>query len=46
MTHDRVMRFVPVFESPDQATSFAAAQALAWIGAPVRSSEPFNITQD
>lgn len=32
MTHDRVMRFVPVFDSADQAARFATAQALAWIG--------------
>ena len=31
MTHDRVMRFVPVFDTSDQATRFATAQALAWI---------------
>jgi hypothetical protein len=46
MTHDRVMRFVPRFESSDQATSFAAEQALAWIGAPVSSVKPFNAIQD
>jgi hypothetical protein len=34
MTHDRVLRFVPVFETHDQATSFATEQALAWIGQP------------
>lgn len=32
MTHDRVLRFVPVFDTPDQATRFATDQALAWIG--------------
>jgi hypothetical protein len=42
MTHDRVMRFVPVFESHDQATSFAASQAPAWIGAPAPSNEAFT----
>ncbi|MFO1327886.1 MAG: hypothetical protein U1F56_11055 [Rubrivivax sp.] len=31
MTHDRVMRFVPVFDTPDQASRFATEQALAWI---------------
>lgn len=46
MTHDRVMRFVPVFESSEQATSFAAAQALAWIGTPAPSLEPFTKIQD
>ena len=32
MTHDRVMRFVPVFETHDQATRFATEQALVRIG--------------
>lgn len=32
MTHDRVFRFVPVFDSPDQAARFATEKALAWIG--------------
>ena len=32
MTHDRVLRFVPVFDTHDQATRFAASQALAWLG--------------
>jgi hypothetical protein len=31
MTHDRVMRFVPLFESRDQALRFAMAQAFAWV---------------
>lgn len=34
MTHDRVLRFVPSFDTPDQATRFAADQALAWLGRP------------
>ena len=33
MTHDRVLRFVPVFDTPDQATRYAAREALAWLGA-------------
>ncbi len=32
MTHDRVMRFVPEFDNPEQASRFATDQALAWIG--------------
>lgn len=38
MAHDRVMRFVPLFDSQDRATRFAITQALAWIGgrAPAR----------
>ena len=31
MTHDRVIRFAPDFDTPDQATRFATEQALAWI---------------
>ncbi len=31
MTHQRVMRFAPLFESHDLALSFARAQACAWI---------------
>jgi hypothetical protein len=46
MTHDRVMRFSPLFDSRDQATHFATAQALAWIGvappAPVSSTLTFT----
>lgn len=34
MTHDRVMRFAPIFDTHDQATRFAAEQALVWIGRP------------
>jgi hypothetical protein len=33
MSHDRVMRFVPVFDTHDQASCFAVEQALAWIDA-------------
>ncbi len=32
MTHDRVMRFVPVFDTHEQASRFASEQALAWLG--------------
>ena len=33
MTHDRVLRFVPLFDTPDQASRYAAREALAWLGA-------------
>jgi hypothetical protein len=46
MTHDRVMRFVPVFESPALAQRFAIDQALAWIGAPARAATPINVHQE
>lgn len=39
MTHDRVMRFVPVFDTPDLAARFALAQAMAWIGRPAAPIE-------
>lgn len=32
MTHQRVMRFLPRFESRDAALGFAHEQAVAWIG--------------
>ena len=34
MTHDRVMRFAPLFDTHEQATRFAVDQAMAWIGRP------------
>jgi hypothetical protein len=34
MTHDRVMRFIPVFDTQRQARQFATEQALDWIGGP------------
>ena len=45
-THDRVMRFVPVFDSPDQATRFATEQALAWIGQPGPETSFIQTLQD
>ncbi len=33
MAHDRVLRFVPVFDTQDRANRFAISQALTWIGA-------------
>jgi hypothetical protein len=38
MTHDLVVRFAPVFETHDRATSFATEQALAWIDRPARAT--------
>jgi len=40
MTHDRVVRFVPVFDTHDQAARFATDQALAWIDRPARDLDP------
>lgn len=42
MTHDRVLRFVPVFGTRDQATRFATEQALAWIGGASRDTSPVS----
>ena len=39
MTHDRVMRFTRVFDTPVQATDFATEQALAWVGDPLRAPD-------
>jgi hypothetical protein len=46
MTHDRVMRFVPLFESHDHATRFAIKQALAWLGIAAPALTPSTITQE
>jgi hypothetical protein len=32
-THDRVLRFVPDFDSAGDAARYATVQAMAWIGA-------------
>lgn len=40
MTHDRVLRFDPIFATHDQAARFAARQALAWIGRPTLPEHP------
>jgi hypothetical protein len=40
-THDRVLRFVPDFDSPGDAARYATAQAMAWIGtAPLTRFQP------
>jgi hypothetical protein len=46
MTHDRVLRFDPVFATHDQATRFAARQALAWIGRPTLCVHPSTSPQE
>ena len=40
MTHDRVLRFVPVFDSHDEAAHFAVEQAMAWIDATALLADP------
>ena len=46
MTHDRVLRFVPLFDSHDQAARFATEQALAWIGAPAAAPQDSKPTPE
>jgi len=46
MTHDRVMRFNPLFDTHEQATRFAAEQAMAWLGRPAVDVAPITLTQD
>jgi len=45
MSHDRVMRFVPVFDSQDQASCFAVEQALAWIDARPYPKDPLTTSE-
>jgi len=46
MSHDRVMRFVPLFDSHEQASDYAVAQALAWIDAQPPGIAPFTLTAE
>lgn len=46
MTHDRVLRFVPVFATHHEAARFATEQALAWIGRPASAFDPFPTTRE
>jgi hypothetical protein len=46
MTHDRVLRFVPLFDSHAQAARFATEQALVWIGTPAAAPQPTQSTQE
>ena len=39
-THDRVMRFTPLFDTPQAALRYATDQGLAWIGAPAAEPQP------
>jgi hypothetical protein len=32
-THDRILRFVPIFDTPHDARAYAAGQAQGWLGA-------------
>jgi hypothetical protein len=46
MTHDRVLRFHPLFDSRDAAARYATAQGLAWIGAPASRIAPSSTTRE
>ncbi|MCW5634376.1 MAG: hypothetical protein KIT17_13670 [Rubrivivax sp.] len=46
MTHDRVIRFVPAFDTHDAAARFATEQALAWIGRPACASDPATTNKE
>lgn len=46
MTHDRVLRFVPVFDTPHQATRFASEQALAWLDRGESTTDPIPTIQE
>ena len=46
MTHDRVMRFVPTFDSHDQASRFAVEHALVWLGTPETALQPSTETRE
>ena len=46
MTHDRVMRFVPLFDTSDQASCFAVDQALDWLGRRATGSHPTHTHQE
>ena len=46
MTHDRVLRFIPLFDTHDQATRFATDQALAWLGQPASEQNPSIKSQE
>ena len=45
-THDRVLRFHPIFDSRDAAVRYATAQGLAWIGAPTSRIAPSSPTRE
>lgn len=46
MTHDRVMRFEPHFDSQDQAARFATDRAMAWIGVPTPAALAHSLPID
>jgi hypothetical protein len=46
MTHDRVLRFVPLFDSADEAACFATAQGLAFIRANPSGAARASTNQD
>jgi len=39
-THDRVLRFVPLFDTPQAAIRHATDQGLTWVGQAAACSSP------
>lgn len=46
MTHDRVLRFLPHFETAEQAARYATEQAMAWISRPAHARDPATSTRE
>ncbi|WP_442909196.1 hypothetical protein [Ideonella sp. BN130291] len=43
-THDRVLRLVPLFDTPQAAIRYATDQGLTWVGGPaVAANEPASL---
>jgi len=45
-THDRVLRFVPMFDTAAEAARYAATQGLAWIAHAALPRSPSTIHQE
>ena len=45
-THDRVLRFVPMFDTAAEAARYAATQGLAWIARAALPRTPSTIHQE
>lgn len=46
MTHDRILRFLPEFDCPEQAARYAIDQAMAWIGPSARADAPLAAIEE
>lgn len=45
-THDRVLRFVPMFDTAAEAARYAATQGLAWIARAALPRSPSTMHQE